>query len=270
MKNCGHKNSLQYLYCSQCSKGLVAQDTTSEQREQLTNQVIESTLKEHGLYWKELTVRGIPSVQAKCRKEARNKVARAKEWGKKNGFPHIATIEERWDVDERFRNSMKDLLMTRDDMIEFTQLSYDRLQETPQHPALVKEHVKGKFRLTNSNSKSRNTQPFIEIPGVKEELKRNPGFIARKRKGEDEDIPVNIAPKHPARGNSAASSSNEPSYHQSTAASSNDTRRTIAKSEEVTSSSIKDWWSRPTYEDIPLEDLDSEKKLPGESKPRYQ
>ena len=68
-ENCGHKNSLQYLYCSQCSKGLVAQDTTSEQREQFANQIIESTLKEHGLFWKGLTVRGIPSVQANAERK---------------------------------------------------------------------------------------------------------------------------------------------------------------------------------------------------------
>ena len=156
-ENCGHKNSTQFLYCSYCAKGLVAQDTTSEQREKLTNQKIESTLKEYGLYWKECTVRGIPSQQAKCRKEARKKVERAKEWGKKNGVPDIVTVEERWDVDERFRQSQIDLLLTRDDMIEYTQLSYDRLQETPLPPASVKEHVKGKFRLTNSNSQGGNT-----------------------------------------------------------------------------------------------------------------
>ena len=79
-------------------------------------------------------VRGVQSQQAKDRKEARNKVDRAKDWGKKNGFPWIATVEERWDVDEYFRDTMKGHNMTRDDMIEFTQLSYDRPEPKPHPP----------------------------------------------------------------------------------------------------------------------------------------
>ena len=92
-----------------------------------------------------------------------------------------------------------------------------------------------------------------------EELKKNQGIVARKRKGEDEDISVNITLSYPARGNSAARSSHEPRYHKSTAGSSNDTRRTKARS-EVTSSMMKDWRDHPTYED-----QDSDKKLPGET-----
>jgi hypothetical protein len=171
-ENCGHKNHLQDFYCSNCKKGLVAQDTTSEQREQLTNKIIESTHKEHGLYWRGLTVRGVQSQQSKSRKEARNKVDRAKDWGKKNGFSWIATVEDRWDVDERFRDTMKELNMPRDDMTEFTQLSYDRPEPIPQLPTRVKKHIKGKIRLTNSNTKGGNTQPFKDIPGFIEELKK--------------------------------------------------------------------------------------------------
>ena len=143
---------------------------------------------------------------------------------------------------------MKELNMTRDDMIEFTQLSYDRPEPKPQTPDWVTKHIKGKFRLTNSNTKGGDTKPFKDIPGFIEELKKNPGIATRKRKGEDEDIPVNIALSRPSRGFSAASSSNEPRYHQSTAGSSNDTRRTKAKS-EVSSSMMKDWWGHPTCED---------------------
>ena len=86
--------------------------------------------------------------------------------------------------------------------------------------------------------------------------------LVKERKGEDEQ---NIKQKHLARVNSAASSPYEPSYQHSTAASSTDTRHNKTRS-EVTSSSIKDWWSRPTYEDIPREDLNSRKELPKENR----
>jgi hypothetical protein len=99
-------------------------------------------LSKHTAFWRGLTVRGVPSQQAKCRKEARNKVDRAKKWGEEDGFPHITTVEERWDVDERFRETMEELSMTRDDMIEFTQLSYDRPEPIPQPPDWVKKHIK--------------------------------------------------------------------------------------------------------------------------------
>ena len=137
MKIAGAKTTCKTSTAPTIRKGLVAQDTTSEQREQLTNKIIESTLKEHGLFWKGLTVRGVQSPQGKYRKEAWNKVDRAKKWGKENGFPHITTVEERWDVDKRFRESMEEIDMTRDDMIVFTQLSYDRPEPKPQTPDWV-------------------------------------------------------------------------------------------------------------------------------------
>ena len=68
---------------------------------------------------------------------------------------------------------MKGHNMTRDDMIEFTQLSYDRPEPIPQPPDWVKKHIKGKFRLTNSNTKGGDTKPSKDIPGFREELKKN-------------------------------------------------------------------------------------------------
>jgi hypothetical protein len=68
-------------------------------------------------------------------------------------------------------------------MIEYTQLSYDRLPETPLPLAWIKEEVKGRYKLTSSRGDSR---PLHEIPGIRAELQRNPrtpGFLARKRKG---------------------------------------------------------------------------------------
>ena len=148
-------------------------------------------------------------------------------------------------------------------MIEWTELSHGRLPQQPLPSYLVKQQVEGRYKLS---SRRGDSKPLREIPGIREERKRNPGasglLAARKRKGEDEH---NINQKHLARGNSAASSSYEPSYHHSTAASSTDTRHNKTRS-EATSPSIKDWWSRPTYEDIPHEDQDSEKELPGESR----
>ena len=167
------------------------------------------------------------------RKPGRESKERRKEWGKKHGFPEIVTVEQRWDHDETFRNSQIELKLTRNNMIEYTQISYDRLPEKPLPPAWIKEEVQGRYKLTSSK-KGGDSRPLREIPGIKEELKRNPGnprFLARERKGEDEH---NITPKHPARGNSAASSSYESSYHHSTAGSSTDTRHTLKRNPKKT------------------------------------
>ena len=141
---------------------------------------MESALKEHGLYWRPLHARGVPSLQAKSRKEARNKVDRAKDWGQKNGYPWIATVEERWDVDEYFRNTMKGSNMTREDMIEYTQLSYERGEPKPQTSDWVTKHIKGKFRLTSENTKGGVTKPSKDIPGFKEELTKKLGKLAQR------------------------------------------------------------------------------------------
>ena len=98
-ENCGFMNSLQDFYCSICKFALATQGTTPMQREKLTCNTIENALAEYGLYWRPLTHRGIPSLRAKTRKEARSKVGRTKEWGKKNGRPWIETVEDRWDYD---------------------------------------------------------------------------------------------------------------------------------------------------------------------------
>ena len=133
-----------------------------------------------------------------------------------------------------FRSEQIKLGLTRSDMIEWTELSHNRLPQQPLPSYLVKQQVEGRYKLS---SRRGDSKPLREIPGIREELKRNPGtsgfLAARKRKGEDEQ---NITQKHLARGNSAASSSYEPSYHHSTAASSTDTRHNKTRS-EVTSSS---------------------------------
>ena len=190
---------------------------------------MESTLKDYGIYWRPLLDRGIPSDEAAVLKEARNKVKRAKEWGQKNGHPEIVTVEQRWDHDTWFKSEQIKLGLTRSDMIEWTELSHNRLPQQPLPSYLVKQQAEGRYKLS---SRRGDSKPLREIPGIREELKRNPGtpgFLARKTKGEDEH---NISQKHPARGNSAASSSYEPSYDHNTAASSTDTRHTKTRSEE--------------------------------------
>ena len=99
-ENCGQYNSSQLVYCHICAKSVANTDTTSAQKEQLTRQIIESALKDFGIYWRPLKDRGIPSDEASTLKEARNKVKRAKEWGLKNGHPNITTVEEQWDHDD--------------------------------------------------------------------------------------------------------------------------------------------------------------------------
>ena len=138
-ENCGHYNSAQLVYCQNCAKILAAPDTTSEQREHLARQIIESTLKDYGIYWRPLLDRGVPSDEAAVLKEARNKVKRAKEWGQKNGHPEIVTVEQRWDHDEWFRNEQIKLGLTRSDMIEWTELSYNRLPQQPLPAYVVKQ-----------------------------------------------------------------------------------------------------------------------------------
>ena len=72
-------------------------------------------------------------------------------------------------------------------MTEYTELSYDRLPKTPLPPDFVKKQVEGRYKLS---SRRGDSKPLREIPGIREELKRNPGapgfLAARKRKGEDE------------------------------------------------------------------------------------
>ena len=85
-ENCGNYNSSQLVYCQNCAKILAAPDTTSEQKEHLARQIIESTLKDYGIYWRPLLDRGVPSDEAAVLKEARNKVKRATAWGK-TGLP---------------------------------------------------------------------------------------------------------------------------------------------------------------------------------------
>ena len=130
-ENCGHYNSSQLVYCHYCAKSLANTDTTSAQKEQLTRQIIESALKDYGCYWRPLKDRGIPSDEASTLKEARNKVKRAKDWGLKNGYPNITTVEERWDHDEWFRDEQTQLGWTREDMVEHTELSHLRVQQQP-------------------------------------------------------------------------------------------------------------------------------------------
>jgi hypothetical protein len=231
------------------------------QKEKLTYNIMESALAEYGLYWRPLTHRGIPSLQAKTRKEARNKVDRAKEWGQKNGYPWIETVEDRWDHDEMFGETVEELNMTRADMIDYTNLSYERSEHKPQTRDWITKHIKGKFHLTSENSKGGSTLPLKDIPGYREELKNKPGKLAQKRNWEEDYIPTNITLGYPARGNSTANSSYEPRYHVGTAGSSNDTRRIKARSETtdyVERRPIEDWWGYPSYDD-------RDKRLPGES-----
>ena len=145
-------------------------------------------------------------------------------------------------------------------MVEWTKLSYNRLPQQPLPAYVVQQNVAGRYKLS---SKRGDSKPLREIPGIQKELKRNPGttgfLAARKRKGEDDQT---ITQKHPARGNSAASSSHEPSYHDSTAASSTDTRHNKTRS-EFTLSSNKDWWTRGF---IPHEDVNSKNEVPWESR----
>ena len=102
------------------------------------------------------------------------------------------------------------------DMVEQTELSHKRLPQQPLPAYVVKQNVAGRYKLSSTRGDSK---PLREIPGIQKELKRNPGttgfLAARKRKGEDEQT---ITQKHPARGNSAASSSHEPSYQDITIA----------------------------------------------------
>jgi hypothetical protein len=129
-ENCGNYNSSQLVYCQNCAKFLAAPDTTSEQKEHLARQIIESTLKDYGIYWRPLLDRGVPSDEAAALKEARNKVKRAKAWGQKNGHPDIVTVEQRWDNDEWFRSEQIKLGLTRSDMVEQTELSYEKATTT--------------------------------------------------------------------------------------------------------------------------------------------
>ena len=169
--SCGHHNGAQFLYCQNCAKILAAPDTTSEQREQLTRQIMESTLKDYGIYWRPLLDRGIPSDEAAVLKEARNKVKRAKEWGQKNGHPEIVTVEQRWDHDTWFKSEQIKLGLTRSDMIEWTERSHNRLPQQPLPSYLVKQQVEGRYKLS---SRRGDSKPLREIPGIREELKRNP------------------------------------------------------------------------------------------------
>ena len=118
-------NSLQDFYCSSCKFGLTTQGTTPAQREKRTYDIIESALADYGFYWRPLIRRGVPSLRAKTRKEARNKIDQAKEWGEKNGHPWIETVEDRWDYDDMFQRSMKEQNMTREDMIAYTELGHE-------------------------------------------------------------------------------------------------------------------------------------------------
>ena len=206
---------------------LQTQTQRLRKKEHLTRQIIESALKDYGCYWRPLLDRGIPSDEASILKEARNKVKRAKVWGLKNNYPNITTVEERWDHDDWFRSEQKQLGWTREDMVEQTELSHKRLPQQPLPAHVVKQNVAGRFKLSSTRSDSK---PLKDIPGFQKELKKNPGttgfLAARKRKGDDEHT---INQKHPARGNSAASSTYEPSYqdyHNSSAESSTYTRRT--------------------------------------------
>ena len=93
-------NSLQDVYCSTCKFVLATQGTTPLQREKLTYNIIESALAR---------IRSLLETSyPKTRKQARNKVGRSKEWGQKDGYPWIETVEDRWDYDEMFRETMEE------------------------------------------------------------------------------------------------------------------------------------------------------------------
>ena len=80
-ENCGCKNSLQDLYCSSCKHVIAAQGTTPEQRDKRTYDIIKSALDDYGFYWRPLIRRGVPSLKAKTRKEARKKLNAQKSGG---------------------------------------------------------------------------------------------------------------------------------------------------------------------------------------------
>ena len=108
--------------------------------------------------------------------------------GTENCYPWIDTVGERWDRDEYFRNTMKGLNMTREDMIDYTNLSHERGEHKPQTSDWVTKHIKGKFRPTSENSKGGVTKPSKDIPGYREELRNNPGKLAQKRNWEEDYI----------------------------------------------------------------------------------
>ena len=147
-----------------------------------------------------------------------------------------------------FQRSMREKNMTRADMVDYTNLSYEPGEHKPQTKDWIAKHCEGKYHLASANQAGDSTKPFKDVPGYKEELRRNPGKLAQKRNWEEDYIPTNITLGYPARGNSTASSSYEPRYNVSKAGSSNDTRRIKARS-ETTSSLMEDWWGYPTYDD---------------------
>ena len=125
------------------------------------------------------------------------KSQKTKEWGQDNGHPEIVTVEQRWDHDSWFKSEQIKLGLTRSDMIEWTERSHNGLPQQPLPSYLVKQQVEGRYKLS---SRRGDSKPLREIPGIRAELKRNPGtsgfLAARKRKGEDEQ---NIKQKHLAR-----------------------------------------------------------------------
>ena len=148
---------------------------------------------------------------------------------------------------------MKKQNMVRADMIDYTNLSYEPGKHKPQTKDWIAKHCEGKYHLASTNKAGGSTKRLKDVPGYKDELRRNPGKQTPKRTWEDNS--------YPARGNSTASSSNEPRYHASTAGSSTDTRRIKARSEStdyVERRRIEDWWGYPSYDD-------QDERLPGET-----
>jgi hypothetical protein len=97
--------------------------------------------------------------------------------------------------------------MTRADMIDYTNLSYEPGQHKPQTRDWITKHCEGRYYLTSANKAGGSAKPLKDVPGFQEELRRNPGKVAQKRNWEEDYIPTTISLGYPARGNSTASSS---------------------------------------------------------------
>jgi hypothetical protein len=82
-----------------------------------------------------------------------------------------------------FWETMEEQNMTRADMIDYTNLSYEPGEHKPQTRDWITKHCKGKYHLTSVNSQGGSTKPLKDIPGFREELRRNPGKLAQREIG---------------------------------------------------------------------------------------
>ena len=70
---------------------------------------------------------------------------------------------------------MKEQNLTREDMIAITELGNSEGDDKPQKRDWITHHCENKYHLTSINKKGGDTQPFRDVPGFKDELRRNPG-----------------------------------------------------------------------------------------------